>query len=93
MSLQSIFGIANASDYSEGQAWSYKARPGEEKSTGIINKVETHKKLRKIFHIGVEGVRIENRRYPSGVTTELPHFPVSEEHLKNSAVSLIGKQG
>jgi hypothetical protein len=58
----------------------------------IINKVETHEKLGKIFHISVEGVRVANRRHPSGVTTELPHFPVSEETLKKSLVKLNGKQ-
>ncbi len=92
MNLLSIFGIAKASEYAEGQVWSYKTRPGEEKSTVLINKVETHEKLGKIFHISVEGVKVANRRHPSGVTTELPHLPVSEETLKKSLVKLVGKQ-
>ena len=53
MSLFSIFGLAKANEYSEGQIWSYKTRPGEEKSTVLINKVESHEKLGKIFHISV----------------------------------------
>lgn len=91
MRLLSIFGIAKASDYSEGQVWSYKTRPGEEKSTVLINKVETHEKLGKIFHISIEGVRVAARHHPSGVITELPHFPVSEETLRKSLVKLVGK--
>lgn len=92
MGLLSILGVANAADYSQGQLWSYKTRPGEEKSTVLINKVETHEKLGKIFHISVEGVRVVNRHHASGFSTELPHFPVSEETLKKSLVKRIGQR-
>jgi hypothetical protein len=92
MSLLSMFGMAKASDYTEGQVWSYKTRPGEEQSTVLINKIETHEKLGKIFHISVSKVKVKNRQVEGGITTDLPHFPVSEETLKKSVTRLIGKQ-
>lgn len=92
MSLLSIFSVSRAADYSEGQVWSYKARLGEQKSTVLINKIETHEKLGKIFHISVDGVRVKNRHLKGGVSTELPHFPVSEETLKKSLTKLVAKR-
>jgi len=92
MSVLSFLGIANAADYSEGQVWAYKTRAGEDKSTILINKVEVHEKLGKIFHISVEGVRVRNPLAQGGVSAELPHFPVSEETLKKSVTKLIGKK-
>jgi len=92
MSLLSIFGIANAADFAEGQLWAYKTRAGEDKSTILINKIEAHEKLGKIFHISVDGVRVRNPRVKGGVTADLPHFPVSEETLKKSVTKLIGKR-
>lgn len=92
MSLLSIFGIAKAADYSEGQLWAYRTRVGEEKSAVLINKIETHRELEKIFHISVDGVKVKNRRIQGGISSELPHFPVSEETLKKSLTKLLGKR-
>lgn len=89
MSLFSIFGLAQAADFAEGQVWSYKTRPGEEGSKCLINKVESDPKLGFIYHISVIGVNIKNPRAPSGVTTELPHFPVSKKTLDDSLVKLV----
>jgi hypothetical protein len=41
MSIVSFFNFANANNFSEGQVWSYKTRPGEEGSTLLINKGNT----------------------------------------------------
>ena len=92
MSLLSMFGFAKAAEYSEGQVWSYKTRAGEEKSTVLINKVELNEKLGKIYHISVSDVKVKNPRTDSGFSTELPHFPVSEETLTKSLIKLIGKR-
>ena len=54
-----MFGFAKASDYSEGQVWSYKTRAGEESSTVLINKVEQNDKLGKIYHISLDGVKVD----------------------------------
>lgn len=92
MSLLSLFGLAHAADYSEGQVWQYKTRQGEENSTVLINKVETNEKLGNIFHISIDGVKVKNSRVTGGISSELPHFPVSEETLKISLTKLIGKK-
>jgi hypothetical protein len=80
-----------ASDFLEGQVWSYKTRGGEETSTILINKVESNAKLAQIFHISVIGVRVKNRRATSDVTTELPHLPVSKQTLDASCVEIVGR--
>jgi hypothetical protein len=84
-----MFGSAPAQVFSEGQVWSYKTRKGEENSTVLINKVESHPKLGKIFHISISGVKIENQRTAGGVSTELSHSPVSEDVLKKSLTKLL----
>lgn len=91
MALLSFFRIASAQDFAEGQVWSYKTRKGEESSRVLINKVETNPKLGKIFHISVSGVKVKNPRIAGGMSTDLPHFPVSEETLKKSLTQLSGK--
>lgn len=90
ISLLSMVGLAKATDYAEGQVWSYKTRAGEEKSTVLINRIEQNEKLGKIFHISIDGVRVKNRHAARGISTELPHFPVSEETLKKSLIRRLG---
>ncbi len=91
-SLLSFFGIAKATDFSEGQVWVYKTRPDEEKSTLLVNKVESDPKLGKIFHISLNNVKVKNPRFAGGVTTELPHFPVSQTTLEKSIIRLLRKE-
>ena len=90
MSLLSILGLAQGADYAEGQVWKYKTRAGEANSTLQISKVESDPKLGKIFHISVFQVHVKNPGLASGVTTELPHFPVSRQTLDASVTQLIG---
>jgi hypothetical protein len=78
------------SPYAEGQLWSFRARPGEDQATLLINRIEQHPKLGAIHHISVFGVRLDNPMAPGGVTTELPHFPVSRETLDKSCLELQG---
>lgn len=89
MSLLSMFSFAKASEYSEGQIWSYKSRIGEEKSTVLINKIEKNEKLGKIYHISLNAVKVKNPHMAGGFSSELPHFPVSEETLKKSLLKLV----
>lgn len=91
MTLLSFFRIASSQDFTEGQVWSYKTRKGEETSRVMINKVESNPKLGKIFHISVSGVKVKNPRISGGISTNLSHFPVSEETLKKSLTKLNGK--
>lgn len=90
MSIAALFGAAEARDFSEGEVWSYKSRPGEAGSTLLINRVETDSKLGSIYHISLSGVRVKNLRAPSGISTELAHFPVSQQTLEQSCIKLLG---
>jgi len=90
MSLLRFIGIGKARDFSQGQIWAYQTRPGEEASTVLINKVEVDEKLGRIFHISVRGVKVKNPHLEGvGVTSELPHFPVSRETLEKSLTKFI----
>jgi hypothetical protein len=80
---------AFAQDFAEGQVWSYRSRPAEEGSVLLINKIEVDPKLGQIFHISVLEVRVKNKRSPSGMTSELPHFPVSRKTLESSCVAML----
>ena len=88
-----MFSCVKAAEYSEGQVWSYKTRIGEEKSTVLINKIETNEKFGKIYHISLNEVKVKNPHIAGGFSNELPHFPVSEETLKKSLLKLVGKSG
>lgn len=91
MSLFSFFSGTKARDFGEGQVWSYKNRAGEGGSTVLIDKVETGPEGVKIFHISVSGVKLKNPRIAGGISSELPHFPVSEKTLNNSLVKVLGQ--
>lgn len=86
----SFSGLTMATEYSTGQIWSYKTRTGEESSTVLINKVEDDPKIGKIFHISVNDVHVINPDAPSGLSTNLPHFPVSEITLEKSCLKITG---
>lgn len=92
LGLSSLFGFAEASQFSVGQIWSYKTRSGEEASTVLINKIETHPKLGEIFHVSIFGVKVKNSKVAGGLSTELPHFPVSGETLNKSVTKLVGQR-
>jgi len=86
----SFSGVVMAKEYSVGQVWSYKTRNGEESSTILINKIDKDPKFGKIFHISVRDVHVLNPHVPSGITTDLPHFPVSEITLEKSCIKIVG---
>ena len=92
LALSLVLAMENAAarEFIEGQIWAYKTRKGEGISTLLINKVENDKKVGTIFHITVYGVRVKKPRDPEGITTELPHFPVSQTTLEESCTKLIG---
>jgi hypothetical protein len=80
----------DASRYSEGKLWRIQARPGEDGATLLINRIEHDPRFGAIHHIGIFGVRLDNPLSPSGLTTELPHFPVSRATLDASCIGLLG---
>ena len=81
-----------AESYEAGQLWHYHTRPGEEASRVLINLIEPHDKLGKMIHISVLDVNVKNPHTASGMTHELPHFPVSEETLQKSLTTLAGRR-
>jgi hypothetical protein len=83
-------GCAMTDKYAEGQVWSYKTRDGEQGSTLQINRIEHDPKLGDIFHISVDGVRLDNPHAPGGITARLPHFPVSQQTLDKSCIESTG---
>lgn len=90
VSIASLPGLTQAHDFAEGQIWSYKTRPGEERSTLLIDRVDADARYGSIYHISITGVAVKNSRVPSGVTSDLPHFPVSKETLEKSCTTLVG---
>ena len=75
------------SKYKAGQVWGYKTRPGEEKSTFIVVKVESHPKLGNIVHIALRGLKL---RKPNGDFIEAAgHLPFAEEAINKSAVRMV----
>ncbi|VFR47223.1 hypothetical protein BER2_3484 [plant metagenome] len=92
MSLITAAGAATAPPYEAGQVWRYQTRPGEEQSRVLINKVERHDTLGWIFHISVLAVQVKNPCSDGGISTALPHFPVSAQTLKDSLLEVEGSQ-
>jgi hypothetical protein len=45
-------------DFSAGQVWAYRTRPGEEMSRLLIDKVADDPRLGRIYHISVTGIHI-----------------------------------
>ena len=82
--LVAVMTDASAQHFAQGQVWEYSSRPNEAGSTVLINKVESDPKLGLIFHVSVRAVKVKNKRSLSGLTTELPHFPVSAKTLELS---------
>jgi hypothetical protein len=78
------------SPYAECQLWTFRTHPRENAATLLINRIDHGPTSGEIFHISVFGVRLDNPMAPAGVTTELPHFPVSRETLDKSCLELQG---
>jgi hypothetical protein len=79
---------AKVSDFSVGQVWKYKTRPGEEASRLVVCRVESNEKLGPIIHIHVEGVAIKSPASPDGVSRVIGHMPFAERALLESVVSV-----
>jgi hypothetical protein len=82
--------VAQTQQFAEGQVWNYRTRASEPSSTLLINKVEVEPKLGEVFHVSVRDVKVRNKHATGGVTTHLPHFPVSRKTLQLSVTQLAG---
>lgn len=79
-----------SADFKEGQYWSYKTRTHEKGSFVLINKIESNEKYGDIYHISIAKVKVKNPMIDGGISTDLPHFPVSEATLNKSVTTLLG---
>ncbi|MBN8808954.1 MAG: hypothetical protein J0I47_12085 [Sphingomonas sp.] len=80
---------AQARSYVEGQVWAYKTRPGDDGSLLKIQKIETDKRGRPIYHISVIGFHLSDPHY----APILPHEPVSQQSLDESVTELKADPG
>jgi hypothetical protein len=92
VSFASFFGLAKAQDFTAGQVWAYKTRGSETGSTLLIDRVDIDSKFGEIFHVSVFDLRVKNPRAAGGITTSLPHFPVSRTSLALSCTKLVGRR-
>lgn len=84
--------IAAETQFSAGQVWRYHTRQGEESSLitiGHVHEVQGN----KIVHIKFTGLQIRNPKVAGGISSILPHAPISEEALRSSVISLVGPDG
>src|SRR4051794_6583403 len=81
-----------AREYVAGQLWSYKTLPGDEKSSVLINLVESAPDKSAIYHVSVLNVHISAYKGGPRRETVLPHFPVSKETLDKSLLEVVGKR-
>lgn len=79
---------AVSSQFSPGQVWRYKTRPGEESSRVVIGKVERAPNLGTIVHVKLIGLSIEG---PGGVASVMSHAPVSEAQVSASVTELTSE--
>ncbi len=76
-------------EFKPGQLWSYKTRPGEERSTIQILKTETNPAFGKVVHINVNGIKIKNPAHPKGFSQGVSHLPLTEAAVRKSVVKLV----
>ena len=74
--------------YAVGQVWNYHTRPGEEGSRLFIVRADPDPQLGMIFHIYVDGLRVDNPLTESQKQEQLPHVPVLQATLDASVTSL-----
>jgi hypothetical protein len=87
--LLALAAPAQAIDFQVGQAWSYRARPGEQDSQLYIVQIDRDLGTRPIFHIYVDGLKLKNPLIKGGIQAQLAHLPVSQESLEASVVTMV----
>jgi hypothetical protein len=78
----------NQSKFHVGERWSYRTRPGEEKSLLTIVKVESSPRLGIIVHISLDGLRVKSAHAPSGFSETISHMPFAETSIEKSVTTL-----
>ena len=73
----------------EGECWSYRSRPGEDRSYIAIRKIEIAPGLGEIIHISVFGLRIPSHSSSSGFAEEAAHIPIAAENFRASILKRL----
>src|SRR5262245_23233410 len=83
---------AVSEQFSVGQVWRYRTRPGEEGSRVIIGKIEQIPEMGTIVHVKLIGLSLKG---PAGVgtATVMNHAPVSEAQVSASVTDLTEEVG
>ena len=74
----------------EGEIWAYKTRPGEEKSTLTILKIEEYPKYGEVVHIRVDDIQMINPATGAEFNA-MPHMPFQAKALQRSLIRRVGK--
>jgi hypothetical protein len=74
--------------YKPGQVWSYKNRPGEDKSTITILRVESTPKMGVIVHVRIDDFKLENCSGNKG-DSAMDHAPFTKAAIDKSVVKLL----
>lgn len=82
--------FASASNLQEGQVWTYKTRPGENKSTLTVLKIEQYKDLGQVVHVRIDGIRMRNP-VKGNIVTDIPHLPFRGAAIERSVKKLLQK--
>lgn len=77
-------------DYAEGQAWTYRTRPGEEGARVAIRRIDHEPEDGEVFHISILGVKLRNHRVPGGLQFAMNHAAVSRITLDASLLDVDG---
>jgi hypothetical protein len=75
--------------FKAGQIWKYTTRPGEEKSTLTVLKVEKYDKAGIVIHVYVNGLKQKNTHVPGGYSDKIGHLPFSKDALLKSVTALV----
>jgi hypothetical protein len=73
-------------EYRVGQRWSYWARPGEETSTFIIEKIESHPKWGTVVHVGLDNLKLQKDKK---TVSAVIHLPFSREAIEKSKAKKV----
>jgi hypothetical protein len=76
--------------YKPGQVWSYKTRPGEETSTITILRVDEIFNGKRIVHIHVDGIKLENC-HGGNAPERVEHMPFDKAFMDASVNEVLRK--
>jgi hypothetical protein len=77
-------------DYAEGQAWTYRTRPGEEASRVMIRRVDIEPEDGEVFHVSILDVKLRNHKVPGGSQPAMHHAAVLRGTLDASLLQADG---